>query len=140
MSKSNERTERIYQFIKTYREEWDMGPTLREIGEACKISLGTVSEHLSRLEAQGKILRDPYKSRSIRLAEESNRQDEAVEEVYEYIVACLREGEVPSHEEIAEGCFISETEVRRTLAWLEAAERIERVGQGKQRNIRITGR
>jgi DNA-binding GntR family transcriptional regulator len=128
----------VYQFIQSFKEEYGISPTLREIGDACTVSLGTVSEYLSHLEAQGKIKRLPYKSRGIRLTKVNKRSDERAGEVYDYIEDALEDGESPSQVEIAEACFLSRAEVRRALIWLEGQGWIER--KEGQRNIRIIER
>lgn len=102
MTYRQEGIDAIYQFIESYKEEGKGNPTLREIGAACDLSLGTVNEYLSHLEAQGKIKRSPYKSRSIRLVDAEMPQDESADEVYDYLKNALVQDEYPSQLEIAE--------------------------------------
>ena len=64
---ANPTTEMIYQFIRTYIEQHGYSPSQREIADGCYISLGSVYNHLIRLEIQGRIYRDPGKSRSIHI-------------------------------------------------------------------------
>jgi len=59
---------RIYDFIVGYIRDEGMPPTNREIGQAMKIaSTGHVDYHLSMLEKKHYILREPKKSRGIKL-------------------------------------------------------------------------
>ncbi len=60
-------TETVYEFIRAYWEANHMAPTLREISSGCLINVATVMRHLDRLEAEGRIFREPHKARSIRL-------------------------------------------------------------------------
>lgn len=134
MTQRKNRTDCVYEYIQ---EQWQEAsvPTLSEISIACQMSVSTVREHLSRLEAQGKITREPYKSRSIRLTESSVKSNETAEMVYDYLVENELDGEIPSQEEMATACLLSRDKVRRALIWLEAQGRIER-GKG-QRSIRL---
>ncbi|MEO1290564.1 MAG: hypothetical protein AAFV93_22700 [Chloroflexota bacterium] len=140
MGKQQEQVETIYTYIKDRMETQQGSPTLREIADHSDLSVGSVGRILSILEAQGRITRTPYKSRSIRLAEQSEEQlkNEQAELVYDFLVKEMRWGDVPSQQEIAEGCFLSRAEVRASLLWLEAQQRIERVDG--QRNIRLIAR
>src|SRR5258708_18358205 len=59
---------RIFDFIVDYIKDEGMPPTNREIGQAMKIaSTGHVDYHLSMLEKKHYILREPKKSRGIKL-------------------------------------------------------------------------
>lgn len=59
---------RIYDFIVDYMRDEGMPPTNREIGQAMKItSTGHVDYHLSMLEKKSYIVREPKKSRGIKL-------------------------------------------------------------------------
>lgn len=60
-------TEQVYAFIRLTIERFGMPPTFREIATGCFISLGTVMRHVDRLEAQGRLVREQNKARSIRL-------------------------------------------------------------------------
>src|SRR5487761_934597 len=63
---------RIYDFIVAYMRAEGMPPTNREIGQAMKIaSTGHVDYHLSMLEKKNYILREPKKSRGIKLAQKA---------------------------------------------------------------------
>src|SRR5690606_31438629 len=55
MSKKRERNQAIYEYLKQCWDEAGDVPTHREIAQACNISLATVSDGLSMLEAQGRI-------------------------------------------------------------------------------------
>lgn len=60
---------RIYDFIVNYIRTEGMPPTNREIGQAMGInSTGHVDYHLTMLEKKGYIIREPKKSRGIKLA------------------------------------------------------------------------
>ncbi len=60
-------TEAVYTFIYQYRKGHDFSPSLREIGSACFIGRSTVYRHLDRLEAQGRLAREPGCARGITL-------------------------------------------------------------------------
>lgn len=60
-------TERVYQCIREYTREHGYPPTLREIADCCYVSRGNVIRHLDKLEAQGRIAREPGRARSIRI-------------------------------------------------------------------------
>lgn len=63
---------RIYDFIVAYMRKEGMPPTNREIGQAMKIaSTGHVDYHLSMLEKKNYIVREPKKSRGIKLAQQT---------------------------------------------------------------------
>lgn len=67
---SQERQERIMQFLQSYSQENGYPPSIREIGNALEIqSTSLVSYYLAQLEKQGRINRDPSISRSTRLAQ-----------------------------------------------------------------------
>lgn len=62
---------RIFDFIVGYMRDEGMPPTNREIGQAMKIaSTGHVDYHLSMLEKKNYILREPKKSRGIKLVQQ----------------------------------------------------------------------
>jgi repressor LexA len=63
---------RIYEFIVAYMRKEGMPPTNREIGQAMKIaSTGHVDYHLSMLEKKNYIVREPKKSRGIKLVQQT---------------------------------------------------------------------
>lgn len=63
---------RIYDFIVAYMRAEGMPPTNREIGQAMKIaSTGHVDYHLSMLEKKNYIVREPKKSRGIKLVQKA---------------------------------------------------------------------
>ncbi len=65
---SQERQERILQFLEAFTRENGYPPTVREIGRELGIeSTSLVSFYLTQLEKQGRIRRDPAISRGIRL-------------------------------------------------------------------------
>lgn len=65
MGRSNETTEIVYSFIRSYHQDHHKAPTIREIAEGCFVSVGTVIRHLDRLEILERIQRDPNQARSI---------------------------------------------------------------------------
>lgn len=66
--KLSKRQQEVYDYIKSYIEKKDFGPTVREIAEALNLSSpSTVHVHLKNLEEKGYITRDSLKSRSIAL-------------------------------------------------------------------------
>jgi DNA-binding MarR family transcriptional regulator len=62
-------TESVYSFIREYIHLHHLPPTLREIAEGCHIGRSTTLRHLDRLEAGGRLVREPGKARSICLIE-----------------------------------------------------------------------
>src|SRR5437660_1182154 len=75
MRMTSERTSdirlRILNFIREYQHKNGMPPTNREIGHAMDInSTGHVDYHLSMLERDGHIQREPRKSRGIKLLDQ----------------------------------------------------------------------
>lgn len=71
MSKLDERTQEIYQYIVRFRKQTGNSPTLREIGTGCHIAHTTVLTHLARLEGMDWIVREMGKARSIMLGRSS---------------------------------------------------------------------
>jgi len=59
--------EQVYEFIVAYIQEHATNPSLREIADACYIGRSTTYRFLDKLEAQGRIVREPGQARSIRL-------------------------------------------------------------------------
>lgn len=137
MSQEQDLAKSIYEFIEAYIQEHQYAPTMREIARACgKISTSTVSYHLDALEAQGRIIRSWYKSRSIRLRTEAGTEDEITEDVYRVIVEAFKhEGIAPTQREIADVCHISKATVQMHLKRLEEQGRILR-GEG-HRSIQL---
>lgn len=58
-------------FIEDYIEDEGSAPTLREIGRALGVSVGTAKDHLSALERKGAVTRNGFASRGVRLAAKS---------------------------------------------------------------------
>src|SRR5690554_4545002 len=111
MKQTDERVERVYQYIKKCLTEKHLSPTQREIAKDCKLSVATVTDYLSRLEAQGRIARTPFISRSIRLMDNTPQSNETAEEVYLVICDWMQDGNIPTQTEIAEACYLSRSEV-----------------------------
>jgi repressor LexA len=63
-------TQRVYAFIREYQAQHRRPPTVREIGAALELAVSTVARHLSYLENQGKIAREPRRARGIRILRE----------------------------------------------------------------------
>jgi SOS-response transcriptional repressor LexA len=126
MSQKQDLAEAIYSYIEAYIKEYQYSPSMREIADSCgEISLSTVSYHLDGLEAQGRISRSWYKSRSIRLTQGQQDLDEVAEDVYRYIAEYIqREGIAPNQREIAAACHLSKTGVQYQLRHLEAHGRL----------------
>ncbi len=59
--------ESVYAFVRAYIEEHTHPPTIREIGRHCLMSRANVVRYLDRLEAQGRIFREPGRARGITL-------------------------------------------------------------------------
>ncbi len=67
---NNDTTEAVYNFIVEYMKGHNgLGPSQREIADACFIVRSGVLRHLDKLEAWGRIVREPGKARNIRLPE-----------------------------------------------------------------------
>ncbi|MEO8611651.1 MAG: hypothetical protein ABI690_27375 [Chloroflexota bacterium] len=64
-------TEMVYRFIVEYIETKGISPSQREIAEGCYVARSAVIRHLDRLEAWGRIIRDPNKARSLHLPKKS---------------------------------------------------------------------
>ena len=129
MGTQQDNVEAVYSYIKERFDTQQGSPAQQEIADHCELSVGTVGRVLDILQAQSRITRTPYKSRSIRLARKGAQEqtNEMAESVYSYLEKTLRWGDVPSQQEIADECLLSRTEVRAALLWLEAQGRIERV-------------
>ena len=68
LEQASEIQRRMYDFIVTYMKSEGMPPTNREIGRELQIaSTGHVDYHLTMLEKKGLIIRQPKKSRGIKL-------------------------------------------------------------------------
>lgn len=65
MDKMDATTQSVYQFICRYKDRKSLSPSLREIANACYISVSSVIRHLDRLEAWGYIERKPNTARAI---------------------------------------------------------------------------
>lgn len=57
----------VYAFIVNYIRQHGYSPSLREISRGCFMSQANVMRYLDRLEAQGRITRQPGRARSITL-------------------------------------------------------------------------
>ncbi len=64
---TEETSEDVYQFIRQYVAAHGYAPTIREISEGCFMSATNVIRYLDKLEAWGRISREPRKPRSISL-------------------------------------------------------------------------
>ena len=117
----------LYHYLCDSWEQAQRIPTQREMAAACETSLSTINDTLSILEAQGRIIRQRYKKRGIRIIESTPEATEQVEEVYEYILEAIEAGVMPTQGEIAIELYISRREARRCIAVLETLGRIEKV-------------
>lgn len=133
--KQRKRAEDTYTYIRERWENENTVPTQKEIAAHLGVAVATVRDALSLLQAQGRIEREPYKARSIRLVEGPPPVDGTVEMVYAYIRGKFADGNVPTQSEIAFDCYLSRREVKRCLTWLETQGRIIQ-GEG-QRGIRL---
>jgi SOS-response transcriptional repressor LexA len=126
MSEDKDLSETIYQYIEAYIREHQYSPSMREIARACgRISLSTLSYRLDLLEAEGRISRSWYKSRSIRLVNKVKSEEETREDIYRFIAEYLqREGISPTQREIASACHLSKSSVQQQLKMLEEEGRI----------------
>jgi len=73
----NETIEIVYAFIKLYMQQHGYAPSLREIAAGCYLGTSSVLRHLDRLEAWGRITREPGRARSMSLVGR-NRENELV--------------------------------------------------------------
>ncbi|NOH04814.1 MAG: repressor LexA [Chloroflexi bacterium] len=68
-----ERHQKILEFIASYQREYKHPPSIREIGEHCKISsTSVVNYYLDQLEKEGLLERDRKISRGMRLVGNNN--------------------------------------------------------------------
>lgn len=68
-----ERHQKILEFIESYQREYQHPPSIREIGEHCKISsTSVVNYYLDQLEKEGLLERDRKISRGMRLVGNNN--------------------------------------------------------------------
>ncbi len=63
----------VYAFIVAYMAQHGYAPSVREIAHGCFLGLGTVMWHLTRLEARGRIRREPGVARSITLVKSNTK-------------------------------------------------------------------
>jgi DNA-binding MarR family transcriptional regulator len=135
MSEIVDNTERIYAYLVAEWTEHSRIPTYREIAKDCDLAVTTVVYHLDKLEGQGRIVREANKARSIRLTTEEQEADAITEQVYQFIRDVVHQGQIPTQQEIAQGCYLSRVTVRRHLAQLEEQGRII-IGDG-MRDVRL---
>jgi DNA-binding MarR family transcriptional regulator len=62
--------ENVYRFICNFKAEHGHTPTMRQIADACFLSLSGVGRCLNKLEAWGRITREPNQRRTISLVED----------------------------------------------------------------------
>jgi repressor LexA len=73
----NQTRENIMQYIRSFFNEHDYAPTVRDILKGCAISsTAVVQHHLDVLQREGRIQRDPEIFRSIRLTDTIARSNE----------------------------------------------------------------
>lgn len=61
-------TDRVYGWIVEYIDAVGYSPSVRDLQELCRVSsTSVVSYHLNKLQAAGRIVRDPAVARSIRV-------------------------------------------------------------------------
>ena len=58
---------RIMEFIKQFRDERGISPTLEEIAENFGVTKITIYEHINQLERKGALKREKFRARSIEL-------------------------------------------------------------------------
>lgn len=61
----NKTTEAVYSFICVYIADHGYPPSQREIACGCHLAPSTVFYHLNKLEAQGRLYREPDVPRSL---------------------------------------------------------------------------
>lgn len=62
-------TQKVYAFIYEYKQINGYAPSIRDIAAGCQMATGGVVYQLDKLEAQGRLIRDPGVARSIRLVQ-----------------------------------------------------------------------
>ena len=65
MAHLNETADLIYEFILAFHAKRGLYPTQREIAKGCNLAPSSVYYQLNRLEAQGRIEREPGRMRSL---------------------------------------------------------------------------
>lgn len=65
-------TNTIYKFIQSYVEQHGYPPSLREIAVGCYLGTSSVLRHLDKLEAWGRISREPGRARALKLLVPNN--------------------------------------------------------------------
>lgn len=63
----NSTSEQIYAFIRAYLKHHRYAPSYQDIADACQVSTTTVRKYIKRLEADGRIRRQPRRVRSLHL-------------------------------------------------------------------------
>jgi repressor LexA len=58
---------KIFDFIESYLHENNFSPSLREIGKALKVSVGTIQDQVEAIVKKGFIKRDEIKARGFRM-------------------------------------------------------------------------
>jgi len=92
----SERQERILKYIRDYIREHARPPTIREIGEAARISsTSVVNYNLAKLTERGLLERDAEVSRGLRLTERAIEMFGAISGVVESAAEQLRLVRVP---------------------------------------------
>lgn len=61
----------VLDFIRRFRADQRLSPTLEEIADHFRVSKVTILEHVRRLESKGVLRRTPNQARSIELIEEA---------------------------------------------------------------------
>ncbi len=60
----------VYEFIRHYIETHEqLSPSIREIADGCYLGLSTAAYYVRELQLQGRIKRERYVARSIRLVQ-----------------------------------------------------------------------
>src|SRR5690606_41348946 len=104
MANQANKAEQIYQYLQSCWQDKQCIPTQREIARDCGISSSKVGNYLSQLEAQGRIVREPYQARGIRLVESEPQDNETSETVFDYLLDLIAQCESPSQTEIVDSC------------------------------------
>ena len=70
----NPRQRQILDYLREHSRDHSYPPTVREIGRAVGLSSSsTVQNHLNTLETRGFITRDPAKSRTVEIVDDTHR-------------------------------------------------------------------
>ncbi|MEO0599062.1 MAG: hypothetical protein AAF126_23335, partial [Chloroflexota bacterium] len=119
-----ERADKAFAFIEACWENHNAIPSQAELAEHLGVGVPAARDTLLLLEKQGRIEREPYVARSIRIVNGAPPVDGTVEIVYEYIRRKIKYEYPPLVSQIRRDLFLTKREVKRCLDVLVEQERI----------------